>query len=597
MSSYLQKPARRVAAMRLAIAAVLGSLGMLAAAQDQPAPKWELFGGYSAFNPGTDIHGVLPGGVLPVSSSLETNWMGVGASVTYDFNRWVGMTLDASTLRNSEEVGVDRVDDAALSNLSLGPKITFRHARFSPFLEGLVGDHRFMPDAFHDIQKLGFMAGGGLDIRLTRHIALRPIRADYVFSNYRYGPAATTPPTDIRGVRLQAGLVFTFGGGGTAPVPPSAVCSVEPGEVFAGEPVTGHAAGSGFNPRRTVQYSWTGSGAKVAGAEASTQIDTTGLEPGPYTVTASLSDGSKTGIASCSASFTVKRPQPPEISCSSDPGTVTTGGSAVIHSSATSPDNRRLSYSYSATAGSISGTDATATLDTTGAQPGSITVTCTVQDDRSPALTASATTSVMAEAPPPVEPPAEVKELEIKLALHSIYFKTARPTEKNPGGGLVESQQEVLASLATGFIRYLTFKPDAHLILGGHADPRGSIAYNQALTERRVERAKSFLVEHGVPPGSIEVQAFGEQGQLTTEQVRKLIEDDPDLSSGDRQKFLRNLPVIVLANNRRVDVSLSTTGQQSVRRYPFNAKDALGLISPKGVQKEPGANQPPSKKQ
>jgi outer membrane protein OmpA-like peptidoglycan-associated protein len=581
--------------MWLAVAAVLCSLGTLAAAQDRPAPKWELFGGYSAFNPGTDVHGVLRGGVLPVSSTLETNPWGLGASATYNFNRWLGMTLDASTLRNSEESGVGRVDDAALSNLSLGPKITFRHARFSPFLEGLVGDHRLMPDSFHDIQTWGLMAGGGLDINVSRHIALRLLRADYVFSNYRYGPAATTPTTEVRGLRLQAGLVFMFGGG-KPPLPPSAVCSVEPGEVFAGESVTGRASGSGFNPRRTVQYSWTGGGAKVAGADASTHIDTTGLEPGSYPVTARLSDGSKTGTASCSASFLVKRPQPPEISCSSDPGTVTTGGSAAIHSSASSPDHRRLSYSYSASAGVISGSEATAALDTTGAQPGPITVTCTVNDDRSPALTASATTSVMVEAPPPVEPPAEVKELEIKLALHSIYFKTGRPTEKDPGGGLVESQQEVLASLATGFMRYLTFKPDAHLILGGHADPRGSIAYNQALTVRRVERAKNFLVEHGVPPGAIEVQAFGEQDQLTTDQVRHLIEQDPELSEGDRQRILSNLPVIVLANNRRVDVSLSTTGQQSVRRYPFNAKDALGLISPTGVEKGPGAKQRPKKK-
>jgi hypothetical protein len=44
----------------------------------------------------------------------------------------------------------------------------------------------------------------------------------------------------------------------------------------------------------------------------------------------------------------------------------------------------------------------------------------------------------------------------------------------------------------------------------------------------------------------------------------------------------------VLANNRRVDISLSTTGQQSVRRYPFNAKDALRLLSTQGVEK--GAN-------
>ena len=197
--------------------------------------------------------------------------------------------------------------------------------------------------------------------------------------------------------------------------------------------------------------------------------------------------------------------------------------------------------------------------------------------------------------PPPAAPPPEVKELETRLALHSIYFATARPTERNPGGGLVESQQEILTSLASDFQRYLTFKPDAHLILGGHADPRGSAEYNKGLTERRVERAKSFLVEHGVPAGSIETRSFGEEDQLTAEQVKQQMEEDPDLSPEDRKKMLNNLHVIVLANNRRVDVSLSTTGQQSVRRYPFNAKDALALISTKGGEKQPPAKKRPKK--
>jgi hypothetical protein len=41
--------------------------------------------------------------------------------------------------------------------------------------------------------------------------------------------------------------------------------------------------------------------------------------------------------------------------------------------------------------------------------------------------------------------------------------------------------------------------------------------------------------------------------------------------------------VVILANNRRLDISLNTTGQQSVRRYPFNAKDALTLLRVKGM--------------
>jgi outer membrane protein OmpA-like peptidoglycan-associated protein len=452
-----------------------------------------------------------------------------------------------------------------------------------------------MPDAFHDIDKLGFMAGGGLDVNLSRHIALRPIRADYVFSNYRYGPSASTPVTEVRGVRLQAGLTLMFGGNHAAS--PIAACSIEPAEVFSGEPAIARANGSGFNPQRTIQYRWSGTGVKVAGSDAATRIDTSGLQPGAYQASAHLSDGTRNGVASCSARFTVKQPHPPEISCSPDPGTVGMGGNATIHSNASSPDNRRLSYSYSASAGNISGADATAALNTVGAPPGPITVTCIVSDDRDPALTASAVTNVLVAAPPPAPVLAEVRELEAKLALHSIYFQTARPTEKNPGGGLMESQQEVLTALALGFKRYLTFRPDAHLTLGGHADLRGSTEYNQALTERRVERAKSFLTGHGVPPGSIQIQSFGKEDYLTDEQVRQQIGSNPDVSEDDRQKMLSNLTVIVLANNRRVDVSLSTTGQQSVRRYPFNARDALALISTKGVEKEPIAKKRPRKKQ
>ncbi|MGB8474452.1 MAG: OmpA family protein [Candidatus Acidiferrum sp.] len=590
MLSHLKSRLGRVSVMLPAMIAVLCIFSSPATAQDQPAPKWELFGGYSFFYPGGDVHGVLPQGLLPVSSRMESNPRGAGVSLTYNFNNWMGLTLDTSTHWGSgEQTLVKRIDDAAFSNLSIGPKITFRHEHVSPFLEFLVGDHRLMPDSFHDVDKLGFMVGGGLDINLSRHVALRLIRADYVFSSYRYGPSNTTPITEIRGARLQTGINFMFGGG-PPPLPPSAACSVQPTEVFAGEPVTATATGSNFNPKRTVSYSWSGTGVKVSGSDSTVQIDTTGLEPRDYEVTANLSDGRKNGSASCSARFTVKAPRPPVISCSADPATVQTGGSSTITSNASSPDGRRLIYSYSASAGDISGTGATATLNTQGAQPGHITVTCNVSDDRSPALTASSTTAVEVEAPPPPPPPApapEIQQLEAKLALHSIYFQTARPTAAHPEGGLLDSQAEILKTLAEDFLNYLKYKPDAHLILSGHADPRGSVEYNKALTERRVARTRDFLVEHGVPADHFELKALGEEEQLTAAEIKEQMTDNPDLTPADRQKMLRNLRVLVLANNRRVDVTLSTTGQQSVRHYPFNAKDFLALISTKGGEKKP----------
>ncbi|MGC1417591.1 MAG: OmpA family protein [Candidatus Acidiferrum sp.] len=571
-----------------AMIATLCAFATLAAAQDQPPPKLELFGGYSYIYPGATINGQLPGALLPLSSNLESNPRGIGASVTYDFNRWLGISFDTSDYWSSGETTVAKtIDDAGLNNFSIGPKVTFRHHRLSPFLEVLVGDHRLTPEAFHNVNKLGAMFGGGVDLNLSRHVALRLIRADFVISDYRFGAPAVTPSTDIRGLRAETGVVFMFGGG-EAPLPPTAACSVQPTEVFAGEPVTATATGSNFNPKRTVTYRWNGTGVKVSGSEASTQIDTAGLEPGSYEVTANLSDGRKNGSASCSARLTVKAPRPPVISCSADPATVQTGGSSTITSTASSPDGRRLIYSYSATAGEISGTGASTTLNTQGAQPGHITVTCNVNDDRSPALTASSTTTVDVEAPPPPPAPApEIKQLEAKLALHSIYFQTARPTAEHPEGGLLESQADILKTLAEDYLNYLKYMPDAHLILSGHADPRGSVEYNKKLTERRVERTKAFLVEHGVPADHFELKALGEEEQLTADQIKQQMVDNPDLTPDERQKMLRNLRVLVLANNRRVDVTLSTTGQQSVRSYPFNAKDFLALISIKGGEKKP----------
>ena len=590
MTSHLKGRLGRVLSLVPAMIAVLGLFAIRGAAQEPPAPKWELYGGYSFFHAGADIHGQLPGALFPVSSRLEANPRGAGGSLTYNFNRWFGLTLDTSTHWGSgESTFAKQIDDTGFSNLSFGPKITFRHTHFSPFVEALVGDHRLMPDAFHDVDKLGFMFGGGLDLNLSRHVALRLLRADYVMSSYRYGPPGI-PETEIRGVRLQAGVNFMFGGD-EAPMPLSAACAVQPTEVFAGEIVTATASGSNFNPKRTVKYNWNGTGVKVSGGDASTQIETAGLQPGAYEVTANLSDGSKKGVASCSARFTVKEPRPPVISCSADPSTVQTGGTANISSRGSSPDNRRLTYSYAASAGEITGNGENVMLNTRGAQPGNITVTCNVNDDRSPALTGSASTSVMVEAPPPPPPAPEIKELEARLALHSIYFPTARPTEANPEGGLVDSQADILEKLAKDFVNYLKYMPDAHLILGGHADPRGSSEYNKGLTQRRVDRSKNFLVAHGVPTDHFETRSFGKEDQLNAEQVKQQIAENPDLTPRDRQQMLRNLQVLVLANNRRVDIALSTTGQQSTHRYPFNAKDYLALINTKG-----GAKQPPVKK-
>ena len=100
---------------------------------------------------------------------------------------------------------------------------------------------------------------------------------------------------------------------------------------------------------------------------------------------------------------------------------------------------------------------------------------------------------------------------EIKLPGNSVYFPTNLPWKAKPEGGLVSSQTQMLEQLVANLKQYLQFSPDAHLILEGHADRRGSVRYNMALSERRAERVRSFLVEQGINAANLDTKGFGKE--------------------------------------------------------------------------------------
>ena len=173
--------------------------------------------------------------------------------------------------------------------------------------------------------------------------------------------------------------------------------------VFPGDPVTITGTAVNLNPKKQATYTWAGQGLQVKGDSSTGTVDTASLQPGQYTVTGHVTEGKKPGqMADCSANFTVKQFEPPTISCSANPTTVNPGDSSTVTATGVSPQNRPLTYSYSASSGQISGTTNTATLSTAGAPAGEVTVTCNVADDKG--QTATTTTAVTVNAPPP--PPA-----------------------------------------------------------------------------------------------------------------------------------------------------------------------------------------------
>lgn len=86
--------------------------------------------------------------------------------------------------------------------------------------------------------------------------------------------------------------------------PLAAACSITPTQVHAGEAVTATLSLS-LSPKAHVEYKWVGKG--VSGSGERVRVDTTGFEPGEYSVNVTATDPSRrrNNTATCTASFMV----------------------------------------------------------------------------------------------------------------------------------------------------------------------------------------------------------------------------------------------------------------------------------------------------
>jgi hypothetical protein len=182
------------------------------------------------------------------------------------------------------------------------------------------------------------------------------------------------------------------------------------------------------------------------------------------------------------------------------------------------------------------------------------------------------------------------------ITLASVFYPTDYPQQQHPKVGLESSQEKTLAEAAATFKNNEQYDPHNKLVVVGYADARGPEKYNLALSEMRAELVKDYLVSQGIAADKVEIRAEGKDSQLDEQQVEIL-------QSRDTQKpqdwMIRRKKATWLAYNRRVDIILEPSGQESTEAYPNDATDARVLWqrpvpSLKTVEAAGGANENPT---
>ena len=103
-----------------------------------------------------------------------------------------------------------------------------------------------------------------------------------------------------------------------------------------------------------------------------------------------------------------------------------------------------------------------------------------------------------APAPRPAPPPPTPARREL-LTMRGAHFAFDKSS-------LTEAAKDTLGQAVT----LLRQNPDANVEIQGHTDHVGSDAYNQALSERRANSVKAYLVSQGIAAGRISTRGFGE---------------------------------------------------------------------------------------
>ncbi len=190
--------------LRTIILGAMVTSGIAAYAQEATTPLIETGLDYSFTR-------VNPGGSL-------TSYMANGGSgfVEYNLNHVVGLVADlgANYIGNVNGFPIDNTTFTYL----FGPRFNWRMSRFTLYAQTLVGGARFSnaydpasPNPVLATSENTFAAaiGGGVDYRLTDHIAIKPIQVEYLMTQL---PSSFANVNEVQNnLRYSAGIVFRVG--------------------------------------------------------------------------------------------------------------------------------------------------------------------------------------------------------------------------------------------------------------------------------------------------------------------------------------------------------------------------------------------------
>jgi len=187
----------------LLFASVFASASVAFAQESAPTPKAEVGLNYSftRVNPGNGF------------GSYNAN--GGFGDVEYNLNKTIGVVADLGANYAGTVNGLN------LNNTSFeylfGPRVNFRHSRFNPYFQALFGGQRFSngwnptavdPRLGVSQNNFAMAFGGGLNVSLNDHWAVRPFQVDYFATQI-------SPPGNLNylqnNLRYSAGVVFRFG--------------------------------------------------------------------------------------------------------------------------------------------------------------------------------------------------------------------------------------------------------------------------------------------------------------------------------------------------------------------------------------------------